>query len=210
MSTDRRTAQTHLTTVAIEQTWIIDSFSCYVDTEDEFPELNSAPFSLGHNYPKFRISLWPDGDNQESKKHIALFLHCTAKPSSELPVSFQFSIIDKDGGHRNTEGQGVDSLKMCLLINRLYLTIGPLEHTFTKEDSFGWPYFIAHTKLLDPKNGLLFGDQLKIHCKVSVWCWSQQQILHDSLPLIHRSRPPSRSPHQGSLIVYMTDWRSYR
>ena len=52
--------------------------------------------------------------------------------------------------------------------NRLLLyAIGPFDRAFDTEGrASGNPEFIARADLLDPKNGLLVDDQLKIHCKV--------------------------------------------
>ena len=109
MSADKSTAQTHLTTVAVEQTWTVDSFSSYVFAEEEFPWLYWAPFSLDHGHINFSLALGPNGECEESKGYVALYLQCTADHFAELPVNYQFSIIDKDGQHKITGGRRRES-----------------------------------------------------------------------------------------------------
>ena len=93
--------QIHRTVTTVEQTWILENFSYYVDGNEM---LYSEPFTLRYGYPSFSLALRPFGRDEPNKEHVSLYLVCNDKPPNHLPVEYEFSIVDEDGEYKNSEG----------------------------------------------------------------------------------------------------------
>ena len=53
---------------------------------------------------KFRVLLYPNGSQEKSKDHVAVYVNLTAAPQSEVKAIYRIAILDQDWNGKHIRG----------------------------------------------------------------------------------------------------------
>ncbi|KAL3222422.1 hypothetical protein MRX96_004887 [Rhipicephalus microplus] len=98
---------------------------------------------------KWCLKLYPEGQYEDSKDYLSLFLLLVSCNKSEVHAKFKFSIINA----KKEETKLMESQRA---------------YRFVQGKSWGFTKFLPRDFLLDEANGLLPDDKLTLYCEVSV------------------------------------------
>ncbi|XP_058788595.1 speckle-type POZ protein B-like isoform X2 [Phymastichus coffea] len=153
--------QTHVNVVDANFTWTINNFSFCNEKPGE--ALESTIFSSSMNSAlKWRLQFYPSGNNQENKDYVSLFLHLVTCDKPTIKVDFKFCVIDKDGREVNERKTSE-------------------KWQFFQGRQSGFPKFIKKDHVLDPSNGILPQDKLRIVCTIRSATGKVDRISLDSM-----------------------------
>ncbi|KAH9364044.1 hypothetical protein HPB48_016382 [Haemaphysalis longicornis] len=127
-------------------TWTIHDFS--LRRQETGQNIESPTFSTkgpGNRY--WRLQLYPNGFNEESKDFVSLYVRDAAADDckDKYPIDYKFAVID-EGGHKASLQEWT-----CY---------------FSKGGSWGFAKFIEKAYLLTGTDHLLPNDKLTVYCEV--------------------------------------------
>ncbi|KAJ8678616.1 hypothetical protein QAD02_014403 [Eretmocerus hayati] len=138
--------QTSIEVAECNYAWSIVNFSFCKEKPGEALE-SSVFWAPGHEGLKWRLMLYPSGNNQQNQEFVSVFLHLVASDQASLRVDFGFHLINASGRKFNERRTDPEE-----------------KWTFHQDRQSGFPRFASRrslTNLLASCN-----DELRLRCRV--------------------------------------------
>ncbi|KAH9364047.1 hypothetical protein HPB48_016385 [Haemaphysalis longicornis] len=141
--TDDILCETKLKVVKLTYTWTIHSFS--MRREETGKKIESSTFSTaGPGNNKWRLQLFPNGEDEESKDFVSLYLRLACSDKDDVLAEYKFAVLEAGRKTQVKSGNSRFALGRC----------------------WGWKKFIDRVFLVKGTDPLLPNDKLVIFCEV--------------------------------------------